>query len=65
MLCEVINSRKQSYAVIKPRRETIDDFVSRYLRENVLKIWPDGWMKMEELLKEYDKRLVIINKCCL
>ncbi|XP_037028734.1 yemanuclein isoform X2 [Bradysia coprophila] len=58
LLCEVINSRKQSYTVIKPRRESVEDFVNRYLREYVLKIWPDGWMKIDELLKEFDKRQV-------
>lgn len=62
LLCEIINSRRQSYAVIKPRRETIEDFVNRYLKEHVLKIWPNGWMKLEELIKEeYDKRYGIIK----
>lgn len=62
LLCEIVNSRKQSYAVIKPRRETIDDFVNRYLREHVLKIWPEGWMKLEELQKEeHDKRFEFLR----
>lgn len=61
ILCEVINSRKQSHAVIKPRRESVEEFVNRYLREHVVKIWPDGWMKVEELLKEFDKRFDITH----
>ncbi|KAJ6638401.1 Secretion-regulating guanine nucleotide exchange factor [Pseudolycoriella hygida] len=56
ILCDIINSRKQSFAVIKPRRETIEDFVNSYLKAHVLKIWPDGWMKIEELLRELEKR---------
>lgn len=52
--------RKQSFNVIKPRKETLDEFVNRYFKERVVKVWPDGWMKLEELHKEYEKRLVLL-----
>lgn len=58
LLWEVVYSIRQLYGLVKTGKETIEEFVNRYLREKVLKIWPDGWMKIEELLKEYEKRFV-------
>lgn len=56
MVTEMFDMRKQSFNVIKPRKETLDEFVNRYFKERVVKVWPDGWMKLEELQKEYEKR---------
>lgn len=61
MVSEMIDMRKQSFNVIKPRKETLDEFVNRYFKERVVKAWPDGWMKLEELHKEYEKRFCPIN----
>lgn len=55
----MISTRRISYDVLQPRKETMDEFVNRYLRDNVLRLWPDGWMKLEELHKEFDKRYFI------
>lgn len=40
----------------------MEDFVSRYLKEHVVKIWPDGWMKLEDLQKQYEKKLEIFKR---
>lgn len=52
---EVFETRRHSYEVIKPRKETLDEFVQRYVREHVLKIWPDGYVRMEDLVREFEK----------
>lgn len=53
---DLISTRRQSFDVIQPRKETLEEFVNRYLRDYTLKLWPEGWMRLEELHKEFDKR---------
>lgn len=64
-LVDTISTRRQSYDVLLPRKESMDEFVNRYLRDNVLRLWPDGWMKLEELHKEFEKRYFERFKLCI
>lgn len=48
--------RRQSFFVIKPRKETLEEFVHKYVREHVVPVWPDGFMRLEELVREFEKR---------
>lgn len=52
---ELFAQRRQSYHVIKPRKETLDEFVHKYVREFVVGVWPDGFMRMEELVREFER----------
>lgn len=49
-------SRRTSFLNMKPRKEKMDEFVHRFIRENVLKVWPDGYMRLDELIREYERR---------
>lgn len=53
---EVFESRRQSFEVIKPRKETLDAFVQRYVREHVLKLWPEGYVRIEDLIREFERQ---------
>lgn len=53
---ELIKIKRQSYEVIKPKKQSFDDFVDAYLEQNIVPFWPAGWMKKEELRSECDKR---------
>lgn len=54
---ELFTLRNQSFDVLRPQKETREEFINRCMRE-VVKVWPDGWMRLEDLHKEYEKRLV-------
>lgn len=49
---ELVAKRKESYIVLQPRNKTSEEYLEAFLKENILILWPDGWMKFEELKKE-------------
>lgn len=55
MVHELITMRKQSYAVIKPRNKTIEEFLTNYITDELVALWPKNWMKSDELQKECQK----------
>ncbi|CAD7084784.1 unnamed protein product [Hermetia illucens] len=56
LLFELYQVRWTSYLVLRTRKEPLNDFITNYLKEKVIPIWPQGWMKYEELKKELEKR---------
>ncbi|XP_055380993.1 yemanuclein [Condylostylus longicornis] len=56
LLFDLYQTRWTSYTVLRTRKEKFEDFVNSYLRDKVVPIWPNGWMKLEELQKELEKR---------
>lgn len=53
---QLFAQRRQSFFVIKPRKESLEEFVHKYVREHVVPVWPDGFMRLEELVREFEKR---------
>lgn len=51
------NSKQQ-----KKRAKTVEEHLSEFLKQDVLPLWPTGWMKYEELAKEVERRKVAIQK---
>lgn len=37
---------------------SLDTFIEIYLKEDVIKLWPEGWMKLSDLKKEINRRLL-------
>ncbi|XP_058467296.1 yemanuclein [Malaya genurostris] len=56
LLCDVVTVRKKSFQILRPRKETEDEYVQSYLKKQVVPLWPSGWVKFEDLLKELDRR---------
>lgn len=56
LLNDVVKHCHEVYRVAKPRKESEDDYIVRYLKETVVPLWPDGWVKYEDLQKELDRR---------
>lgn len=56
MLFDIANIRKQSLLILRPRKVTETEFIQSYLQKNVVPLWPSGWMKIEDLQKELDRR---------
>lgn len=56
MLYEINETRKSSYSILRSRKESLDDFVSEFLKTKVVEMWPTGWIKYEDLKKELAKK---------
>lgn len=54
--------RWTSYPVLGTRKETLEEFITSYMRNKVVDIWPKGWMRYEELQKEIEKRKAAAKK---
>ncbi|XP_055849097.1 yemanuclein [Episyrphus balteatus] len=56
LLYELYQVRWMSFTVLRTRKESFEDFVSNFLKEKVINIWPSGWMKLEEIKREIEKK---------
>lgn len=56
LLYELYQVRWMSFTVLRTRKESFEDFVSNFLKEKVINIWPSGWMKLEEVKREIEKK---------
>lgn len=56
MLYEIYEVRRSSYSILRLRKESLDEFICEFLKTKVLEIWPNGWMKLEELKKELARK---------
>lgn len=52
MLYEIYEIRKSSYPILRSRKDSLDDFITEYLKTKVVEVWPQGWVKYEDLKKE-------------
>ncbi|KAI8130470.1 yemanuclein [Lucilia cuprina] len=62
LLYDVYQVRWTTYPVLGTRKETLEEFITNYMREKVVEIWPKGWMRYEELQKEIEKRKTAAKK---
>lgn len=72
LLYEVYEGARVSYAAAeqtnkqqqqqKKRARTVEEHLAEFLKQDVLPLWPTGWMKYEELAKEVERRRVAVQK---
>ncbi|XP_055627238.1 yemanuclein isoform X2 [Toxorhynchites rutilus septentrionalis] len=62
LLYDVANIRKQSFHILRPRKETEEEYIHSYLKKYVVPLWPSGWIKFEDLQKELDRRKKTTSK---
>ncbi|XP_063991841.1 yemanuclein isoform X2 [Diachasmimorpha longicaudata] len=51
LVYEIATIWRHYYAIRKPRKESVETFVSSFLETKVLPLWPAGWMRLNILLK--------------
>lgn len=44
------------YKIAKLKKETVDEFLARKFREDIVPLWPEGWIKPEDLKRELDRK---------
>ncbi|XP_053681059.1 ubinuclein-2 [Anopheles nili] len=62
LLWELYSIRVELFGLMRPRNQTEDEFVTDYLRNRVLPLWPKGWIRFEDLHKELDRRKKALAK---
>ncbi|XP_015115221.1 ubinuclein-2 [Diachasma alloeum] len=51
LVCEIATIWRHYYTIRKPRKESVETFVTSFLETRVLTLWPKGWMRLNILLK--------------
>lgn len=52
LLYDVYQARWTSYTVLAKRKDSLENFINDYLKEKVVNLWPQGWMRYDELQRE-------------
>ncbi|XP_016999073.2 yemanuclein [Drosophila takahashii] len=52
LLYDVYQARWTSYAFLAKRKDSLEEFINMYLKEKVVDLWPNGWMRLDELQRE-------------
>ncbi|XP_072040572.1 LOW QUALITY PROTEIN: uncharacterized protein [Amphiura filiformis] len=52
LLCEVVSIKVKTFAVIKSRSQSAEEFVRTFLDDEVKPLWPQGWIQTRMLYKE-------------
>ncbi|KAH8306257.1 hypothetical protein KR018_005322, partial [Drosophila ironensis] len=62
LLYDVYQARWTSYAVLAQRKDSLDEFINGFLRDKVVDLWPQGWMRYDELQREITRHKVGLRK---
>jgi Ubinuclein conserved middle domain len=56
VLSNIVASLEDLHKVTKAKKESSNEFLLLKLKEEVLPLWPEGWMKLEDFEKELEKK---------
>ncbi|CAH1726947.1 unnamed protein product [Chironomus riparius] len=56
ILNEIVQLIQDLYKVSKVKKETIDEYTTKYLKDHLVPLWPEGWIKLEDFTKELEKK---------
>lgn len=56
ILFDLSQSIAEFHKFSKSKKESLDDYFSKYLSDHVLPIWPEGWIKIEDFVKELERK---------
>uniref|UniRef100_A0A1A9W7D3 Hpc2-related domain-containing protein n=1 Tax=Glossina brevipalpis TaxID=37001 RepID=A0A1A9W7D3_9MUSC len=62
LLYDVYEVRWTSYPVLKASKENLEEFLTSYMRQKVVQIWPNGWVRYEDLQREIEKKKIADKK---
>lgn len=55
-LSEITRHLKDRFKCSKKSKETEQDFLVRRMRSDIIPLWPDGWMRLEDLNREVERK---------
>lgn len=56
ILGEIVRHLRDLFKIGKSKKETEDEFILRKIQTDVLIMWPDGWVKIEDVHKELERK---------
>lgn len=56
VLSSIVNYLEDLHNATKARKENVKEFVTLKLKEEVVPLWPEGWVKLEDFEKELEKK---------
>lgn len=56
ILYDIVQFVDDLQKLLRAKKETSEEFRTRYLKENVVPIWPEGWIKLEDFHKELERK---------
>ncbi|XP_046743672.1 ubinuclein-1 isoform X3 [Diprion similis] len=62
LVAEIAAARREYFEILKPRKETVETFVSSFMDARVRPLWPPGWVRLQTLLKYSNPQLQIKRK---
>ncbi|XP_046477089.1 ubinuclein-1 isoform X1 [Neodiprion pinetum] len=62
LVAEIAAARKEYFEILRPRKETVETFVSSFMDARVRSLWPPGWVRLQTLLKYSNPQLQIKRK---
>lgn len=51
LIYDIANARRQYFEIQRSRKESMESFVASFMETVVLKLWPPGVVKLENLIK--------------
>lgn len=51
LVYEIVTEWRQYFKIQKPRKESMETFVKTFVENKIVSLWPQGWMRVETLLK--------------
>ncbi|XP_012261586.2 ubinuclein-1 isoform X2 [Athalia rosae] len=57
LVAEIASARREYFEILKPRKETVETFVSTFMDAKVRPLWPPGWIRLQTLLKYANPQL--------
>lgn len=51
LVYEIANARRQYFKILRPRKESMESFVATFMDTKVLPLWPQGYVRLQTLLK--------------
>jgi len=55
VFASLMQTKKDLYGIVRPRGITCDEWVHKYIEDEVKGMWPPGWMTQKQLERMYEK----------
>lgn len=56
ILNEIVQLIQDLYKISKVKKETIEEYTTKYLKDHLVPLWPEGWIKLEDFTKELERK---------
>lgn len=56
ILHDIVQLIQDLHRIAKVKKETIEEYTSKYLKDHLVPLWPEGWVKLEEFTKELERK---------